>query len=212
MFKQLRRQQHVELALLQDEIVSVAYAISQDFILHGGTAIWRCYNGKRFSEDLDFYCRKLPSNFKELLIVELNKRGLELSKFKQTKSTVFAKIFNARIEASLEIALRQPAQKVVVQYEKTDGTSIDIFSLSVEELLKEKMNAFIGRKLIRDLYDVYFLSGISQKLDSIKAYAKKFFANPPNPIDEKNLKALIYSGVAPSAQSMLEIVKRRFSL
>ena len=27
-------------------------------ILHGGTAIWRIYSGKRFSEDLDLYLTK----------------------------------------------------------------------------------------------------------------------------------------------------------
>ena len=212
LFKQLKRRQHVDLALLQDELVSVAYAISQDFVLHGGTAIWRCYGGKRFSEDLDFYCGKLPGNFKERLAAELDRRGLGLSKFRQSGSTVFARISNARIEASLEIALRRPAQKVVVQYEKTDGTVIDIFSIPAEELLKEKMSAFAGRKLIRDLYDVFFLSGISKNLGTAKADAEEFLANAPEPIDEKNLKTLVYSGVCPPAKSMLETVKRRFGL
>ena len=47
---QLKKRQQVETALLQDEIIGIIYLITEDMVLHGGTAIWRCYSGKRFSE------------------------------------------------------------------------------------------------------------------------------------------------------------------
>ncbi|MFH1246948.1 MAG: nucleotidyl transferase AbiEii/AbiGii toxin family protein, partial [Candidatus Micrarchaeota archaeon] len=50
----LKKRLHLETATLQDEVVDLIYSISSP-VLHGGTAIWRCYAGNRFSEDLDFY-------------------------------------------------------------------------------------------------------------------------------------------------------------
>ena len=52
---QLKNRQQVETAFLQDEIIRLVYLITDDMVLHGGTAIWRCYSGKRFSVDLNFY-------------------------------------------------------------------------------------------------------------------------------------------------------------
>ncbi|MHB1812966.1 MAG: nucleotidyl transferase AbiEii/AbiGii toxin family protein [Thermoplasmataceae archaeon] len=62
---QLKKRQQVEIASLQDELISLMYAVSDDLILHGGTAIWRCFSGKRFSEDLDFYSISFPEKLME---------------------------------------------------------------------------------------------------------------------------------------------------
>ena len=58
LFNRLKKRQHRELALLQDEITDIVYRISDEAVLHGGTAIWRCYGGNRFSEDIDIYIPK----------------------------------------------------------------------------------------------------------------------------------------------------------
>ena len=64
--KRLRKRAHVELALLQDEVMEILYGIENGLVLHGGTAIWRCYGGNRFSEDLDFYCQNTEALDKNL--------------------------------------------------------------------------------------------------------------------------------------------------
>jgi len=46
----LKRKSHKDIARLQDIVIDVLYKIFPNAILHGGTAIWRCYNGNRFSE------------------------------------------------------------------------------------------------------------------------------------------------------------------
>ena len=33
-----------------------------DFVVHGGTAIWRIYGGKRLSYDVDIYCQDVEEN------------------------------------------------------------------------------------------------------------------------------------------------------
>ncbi len=203
----LKKQVQVELALLQDEACEIMYAVHPNAVFHGGTSIWRCYSGNRFSEDLDFYAQ-VNESFENDLIIEAKKRGLIISKFRKTQNNVFAKISNGRMEVSLEVADRKKTGEILVQYEKVDGSLINVFSLSKEDLIVEKANAFLNRKLIRDIYDVYFLSN-SVDLTKVKTQLKKFVSNTPLPVDEKNLKSLLYSGAVPSFEQMLSVIRRR---
>ena len=77
----LKREIHRRIAYAQDLIVNEVYFVFDKAVLHGGTAIWRCYNGKRFSEDLDFY---LPNDKKkiEALFENLKKAGFNIKKRK----------------------------------------------------------------------------------------------------------------------------------
>lgn len=51
----LKKQAHKKVAEAQDLIVKELYSVFDGAVLHGGTAIWRCYGGNRFSEDVDAY-------------------------------------------------------------------------------------------------------------------------------------------------------------
>jgi predicted nucleotidyltransferase component of viral defense system len=138
---------------------------------------------------------------------ELEARGLSLDKYKKAPNVTYAKISNRFTTMKLEMSEKNIEHKVVKKYEKVDGSYIDIYTLSAEDLIVEKMNAFLNRRFIRDIYDVYHLSsivdnssnGVSGKLNYL-----------PEPIDEKNLKTLVYSGVAPSYKEMVKTIRRRF--
>ncbi|MFH1391930.1 MAG: nucleotidyl transferase AbiEii/AbiGii toxin family protein [Candidatus Diapherotrites archaeon] len=203
---QLKKKSQAELAELQDEAIDIVYSINQKAVLHGGTAIWRCYDGSRFSEDLDFYAIIQP-DFEKKLVKETSKRGISVIKFKKTNNTVFSKITNGKTIVSIEIALREK-KGTVIFYNNANGTSLNILSLTKEELLMEKANAFMSRKLIRDIYDVYFLLETTP-IENIKNELLKIVAEFGVPVDEKNLKTLIYKGVTPTFKQMLEAIKRR---
>jgi len=51
----IKRKRHREIAFLQDIIVEKLYEIFSKAVIHRETAIWRCYDGNRFSEDIDVY-------------------------------------------------------------------------------------------------------------------------------------------------------------
>ncbi|MFH0955168.1 MAG: nucleotidyl transferase AbiEii/AbiGii toxin family protein [Candidatus Micrarchaeota archaeon] len=206
----LKRQAQVRLAELQDEAVDIVYRVLPNAVLHGGTAIWRCFSGNRFSEDLDFYALA-GKNFREELEAELRKRSLILSKFKQTENVIFAKISNQQTEVSLEIAVRKSPKTVSTAYERTDGSFVEIFSLSPEDFLAEKASAYQNRRLVRDLYDVFFLLDKSDSIEKAKKELEKLVHEFKPPKDEKNLKILVYSGIAPSVNSMLERIRKRLS-
>jgi len=45
----LNKRSEREIAYAQDVIVAELYKFFPEAIIHGGTAIWRCYQGNRFS-------------------------------------------------------------------------------------------------------------------------------------------------------------------
>ena len=59
----LKRTNHKRIAEAQDLIIKELYGVFDKAVLHGGTALWRCYNGNRFSEDIDVY---IPREMKKI--------------------------------------------------------------------------------------------------------------------------------------------------
>jgi predicted nucleotidyltransferase component of viral defense system len=206
----LKKRLHVDLAALQDEVVEIIYDLENQAVLHGGTAIWRCYDGSRFSEDLDFYIM-VKDNFQEHLEDKLTTRELTLSKYKKTKNVIFSKISNGTVEVRLEISLRK-VHSVARPYERSNGTTMTILTLSPEALIMEKIAAYNSRLLVRDIYDIYHLSSYADTAKLNKKLLSDFLPNIKKPLDERNLKTLIYSGAFPSFDQMIEILKSRFSL
>lgn len=203
--KKLKKRAHLELALLQDEVAEIFYTILSESppILHGGTAIWRCYGGNRFSEDLDFY-GTLFGGFRGELEAALNGRGLSLAKYKEAPHVTFAKISSGNAEVKLEVSAGSPREKVLSQYEKADGSLMDVYTLKRDELIEEKMKAYLGRRFIRDIYDVYFLGKREGKVKGMGTFLKNLLP----PVDERNLRTLIYSGLAPTFAEMKKALGR----
>ncbi|MEM3215724.1 MAG: nucleotidyl transferase AbiEii/AbiGii toxin family protein, partial [Candidatus Micrarchaeaceae archaeon] len=67
-YEELNTEEQKRIAMLQDTAIDIVDKAIKNYVLHGGTAIWRCYNGDRFSYDLDFYfyekkvCQKLAAS------------------------------------------------------------------------------------------------------------------------------------------------------
>ncbi|MEM0360384.1 MAG: nucleotidyl transferase AbiEii/AbiGii toxin family protein [Candidatus Diapherotrites archaeon] len=209
LFNRLKNRLHKDTALLQDEIVDIVYSVEPSAVLHGGTAVWRCYSSNRFSEDLDFYLGSGKA-FKEKFLPVIESRNLSLQKFKQTKTTIFSKIAIGNAEVRFEAALRKPDKIVVASYEKVDGTFLSIFTLAPEDLLLEKISAFENRRLARDLYDIVSLLPFVRDETAVKSKALAFVESAEKPVDEKALKALVFSGAIPSFEQAIAIIKRRF--
>ena len=205
----LKKRLHIEIGRLQDEVIDIVYFLEEKAVLHGGTALWRCFSGNRFSEDLDFYLNA-DKNFERGFRQKLESRGLQLLKYKKTDNAVYFRISNGVVEVRFEAALRKIKDFEVREYERIDGTFSNVFTLSAEKLLLEKLEAFKNRKLIRDLYDVFMLSFFVSENKLISGKVKDFLKKVPEPADEKNLKTIIFSGAVPSFNQMIVVLNRRF--
>ena len=201
----LKKSAHKDIASAQDLIVGALYEVFNDAVLHGGTSIWRCYKGNRFSEDVDAYIPrnidKVASFFNALL-----KKGFSIEKKKISKNSIFSTLYFGRTVVRFE-AIFEKVDGALKEYEAVDGNFITVFTLEPEELIAEKVNAYISRLKIRDLYDAFFLLRLVKEKDKVKSSIKKLLANFKKPADENELKVLILEGLVPSTEKMIDYIK-----
>jgi len=207
--KRLRKSIHKKIASTQDLIVENLYNFFPKAIIHGGTAIWRCYSSKRFSEDIDVYIPKEQK--KEVLFEEfidsLKANGFVVKKFKFTNNSVFCKLEKDEIEIRFEVTFRTLKNFLVKPFEATDGTFMNVYTLYTDDLLIEKINAYKSRKKVRDLYDIWFLLNLVEDKNKVKFYITNLLKDLERPRDYKTLKALIILGPVPTAENLIEGVK-----
>lgn len=208
LINRIKRESHRQIAFVQDLIVEEVYKIISEAVFHGGTCIWRCYSGKRFSDDLDFY---FPDNKKliEQIFDNLIKVGFNVLKKKISERSVYSELAYNRTSVRLE-ATFQKINGIIVDYEKTDGTIIAVYGLSIEQLIKEKISAYLKRKKIRDLYDIFYLLKFVNNFDDVKKDIENLIINYSNSVDESDLKNIILEGIVPSSKELIDYVKRKW--
>lgn len=200
----LKREFHRNIALTQDLIVREVYAVFERAVLHGGTGIWRCYSGKRFSEDLDFYLPRDEAKI-EKLFQNLKKAGFKVNKKKISENSIYSELGVDRISVRLE-ATFQKIPGVICDYETSDGNIMSVYSLTCRQFLAEKASAYLKRFKIRDLWDVFFLLRNIEDCSDIKELGL-LIKNYKKPVDEADLKTILLEGIVPSADEMMEYIK-----
>jgi len=207
--KKLKKKIHRDVALLQDILVMEIYNHYSSAVIHGGTALWRCYGGNRFSGDVNVY---LPlsmknSNFENFLD-GMKEKGFTIDKFKQTNNSIFAKFSSLSATVRFEVLFKNVKNFVTKHFEMSDGNFILVNTLSPEDMIKEKISAYLDRKKIRDIYDIFYLLKFVENRSEIRNELKKLVNNFVKPSDEKELKTLIISGSIPNIKKMLEVIKK----
>ncbi|MCL5434478.1 MAG: nucleotidyl transferase AbiEii/AbiGii toxin family protein [Candidatus Marsarchaeota archaeon] len=203
----LKSRDELETAQLEDDTVSVLANITDKMAMHGGTAIWRCYNGKRFSTDIDVYT--WDENFKEKFMKSAEKMGMEVSKFREKRVT-FINIRKNNTEIKIE---PRNVEKIAIlmPYERIDGSKVNILVLSPEDLVLEKIDAYNDRRVYKDLYDITILLNSVKKPDKIKEALSEFAKDIKAPDEDvqsfTEFKATIYAGVIPSYAKMVDFIK-----
>jgi predicted nucleotidyltransferase component of viral defense system len=96
----------------------------------------------------------------------------------------------------------------VKPFEMIDGSSILVNTLLPEQIIEEKVHAYLKRGKIRDLYDIFFLLKFVENKDLVKDALKLLIKKFKPPKDEKELKALIISGSVPTVKFMLEELRK----
>src|SRR3989344_1281632 len=89
LISKLKKASHKEIAKAQDLIIEEIYKLFDKAVLHGGTVIWRCYHGNRFSEDIDMYISKDTKKI-SLFFEALKKRGFKIAKKKIGERSIYS--------------------------------------------------------------------------------------------------------------------------
>lgn len=207
-------------AIIEDDIVELVLKHFEGFVMHGGTSVWRCYGGNRFSRDMDFYNNLNPKEehvFQKRFHKVLVDNGYPIREEKyNNKTNILHVIFRGEnTTGKLDITFAK-ADGVAAEYVKVDGTKRIIRALSPAALFVEKMDTYLNKYAIdaheaQDLYDIIILKDrIGKPTRPMREKVSKFLATikkrPPR--DEKLLGQLLLSGVAPSFDEMMSILQR----
>ena len=200
----LKKQRHRDIALAHDIVIEVLFNVFDNAVLHGGTAIWRCYHGNRFSEDIDVY---IPRDIRKLGLFfdSLEKKGFTIEKKKISENSLFSNLSLNRTIVGFE-AIFKKSEGILKEYETAEGNLISVYTLSPEELINEKVNTYLKRLKIRDLYDIFFLLREVNNKAEIASKLKALIANFKPPIDKNELNILILEGLVPDTEKMLDYI------
>lgn len=201
----LRKRSHKEIAKVQDLLVKILYETFEKAVFHGGTAIWRCYNGNRFSEDIDVY---IPNNQKKInsLFKNFEKVGFKIEKKKISENSIYSKLKINNTQVRFE-ALLKKANGILKDYETAEGNIIIVYTLTPEDFIEEKVNTYLKRLKIRDLYDIFFLLRHVKNKEDIKKVLKRLIRGFKEPEDESDLRVLILEGIIPKADKIMDYIK-----
>lgn len=202
----LKKRMHKDVAYAQDILVDSLYRFFPDAIIHGGTAIWRCYKGNRFSEDVDVYIKKNEKKIEELF-AELEKKGFKIVKKRIKENSLYSVLDFNGTNVALEAVFKDES-KFLKEYETYGGILINVYTLTPERLVQEKVETYIKRRKIRDLYDIFFLLRYVKDKEEVIGSIKKLIAEFEKPIDGENLNAIILSPPVPSTEEMLSHIER----
>ena len=204
----LRRRTHRDVAEAQDLMLLGTFDAIPQAVLHGGTAIWRCYGGNRFSEDVDFYLPLAARGETSVLSTAFHRKGLAQQKLKETSNAVFATFGSGPLSVRFEASFRNVKDAVVRSYEMVDGTFTAVRTLRPEALLAEKATAYLSRRKVRDLYDVFFLLHIAEADAGVRKTLLGLKKSFQPPVDYGTLKAIVTTGSVPAVSDMREEIER----
>lgn len=205
--KKIKNKKHLNIAFIQDLLVVESYNHFPFSVIHGGTAVWRCYNGNRFSEDIDFYLSSFGKKKIDKFVDSLGKRGFLVKKFKTTDNAVYSNLSYQGETVRFEAVKKDFKDYVTRRFEMTDGTSIIVNTLSPEQIVKEKLSAYLNRRKIRDLYDIFFLLDQVER-EKVKKDLGLLLRKFESPLDKEDLKSLIILGSVPKVEDMINEIKR----
>lgn len=205
----LKKREYQEIALFQDTIIDILYNIDDQVILHGGTTVWRCFGGSRFSNDIDAYLNKNIglNEFKKQMSLASAKQGIKLEKIKDTGNIIFMGFLygNTYIKVELNHISKIPTF-IPTRFERSDGTFIDVLSLTPNSLILEKIAAYNDRRFIRDIYDIYILINYAKIDEELKTKIKRFVSTLQFPVNEDDLDNIIYEGPTPTFNGMVDYI------
>ena len=150
----------------------------RSLVFCGGTMLRLCHGLNRFSVDLDFWLpariKINPEGIRKLFrgIRDHLARDYALSDAENKFYTMLFELKSPRYPRNLKIEIRKDAGKVrtekVIAYSRFANDQVFLTAVSLEYMMKSKIETFIQRKEIRDAFDLEFLlkKGIALSSDT----------------------------------------------
>ncbi len=171
----LARQEEFEIQVL--DLLNTG-KILRRLVFIGGTMLRLCHGLNRFSVDLDFWLpqgqdrNKLYDDLKRLL-----SQSYTLKDAAKKYHTVLFEIKSRDFHRSLKIEIRDKSGKVdteqAIAYSPYSNLQVILRTLSLRDMMQAKIESFLDRKEIRDVFDIEFLVKKGIKLEGSADKLKK---------------------------------------
>lgn len=141
-------------------------------IFSGGTMLRLCFGLDRFSVDLDFWVTEKVDSKKLYNEIETCLSESYSIKDKANKfNTILFEIKTKDYPRSLKLEIRKEPKRIktgsAIAYSKYSSSQVFLKVVSLEEMASAKVEAFLERKEIRDVFDLEFLVKKGVVLDRI---------------------------------------------
>jgi predicted nucleotidyltransferase component of viral defense system len=127
----------------------------------GGTMLRLCHQLKRYSTDLDFWLKQEDTasffdKIHEILLAQYTIRDAQ-----NKRNTLIFEIRSSQSARSLVIELRKDQSgfewEPKIAFSPHTNTQVQVRGLTLKQMMKNKVEALLSRKMIRDVYDMEFL-------------------------------------------------------
>ncbi len=130
-------------------------------VFGGGTMLRLCHGLERFSVDLDFWVIKdLELEFFEKMKAYLAKH-YDIKDSAKKFYTILFELRSPDYPRSLKLEIRKEVKKIhveqVIAYSKYTNTQVFLKAVSLSDMMESKLEAFLDRQEIRDVFDMEFL-------------------------------------------------------
>ena len=154
-----------------------SFSKSSKIFFKGGTCIHLIYKGQRFSEDLDFTVNLEEDDFLEFIKIPFKELEKENGFLIKEKKSISGKDFllsykndlvNGDVFIKLDFSFREKIldpKKCIIETDFPVVFKGFINCLSEEEILSEKIRAILTRDKGRDVYDLWYLLSLGNKLN-----------------------------------------------
>ncbi|MEX1014887.1 MAG: nucleotidyl transferase AbiEii/AbiGii toxin family protein [Candidatus Paceibacterota bacterium] len=128
----------------------------------GGTMLRLCHNLNRYSTDLDFWL-DISADSNELFdqLNSLFSAHYTVSDAANNKNTLLFEIKSPHVSRSLKIEIRKEQHNFEwerkIAFSTFTNIQVQVHALTLNQMMKNKVAAFLSRKIIRDCYDIEFL-------------------------------------------------------
>jgi hypothetical protein len=128
----------------------------------GGTMLRLCHNLNRYSTDLDFWLdNESDSNSIYLSIKRSLSDNYKLTDSANKKFTLLFELKSSSVNRSLKIEIRKEQQNFEwerkIAFSKFANKQVIVKGLTLSQMMKNKFEALLSRKIIRDAFDIQFM-------------------------------------------------------
>lgn len=189
---------------LEDKVIDIIFSVTNKAVFHGGTCVWRCFGGERFSEGISIYVEN--ENAIKRIIDRLIYYGYR-TKFSTAFSKHGVKLYFYNIEDMLDLQIAILGIAGVLNgYETIKGSEINVVTIEPEDVILEKINDYNNRREAKDLYDIWVLTKNYRLTEKSWSDLDTFIYSIKPCFNYNDLAQNIY-GERPSFKEMVEDIK-----